>query len=384
LVKVQNRIIIFIRRKKYVFVYLKKIKLLKKRILNKTLKTIIMKNFFKISFVFIFILTACNNDDGNNNEETLTFSSVSTFATGFNAPTDICVDTQGNFFVTDQENHCIKKITPSGQVTVFAGQSGVSGFENGTGSTARFNKPHGICIDMQNNLYVTDFINHAIRKIEPDGEVTTMAGSGINTIYGMVDGIGAAARFHYPEGIAIDTNGNLYVADYVNDRVRKITQNLVVTTFAGSTEGYQDGPANIAQIDDPTGVGIDAQNNLFVTDSYRIRKITTNSIVSTFAGNTSSLSGLVNGSLLDARFNNPSDVCFDSQGTMYIADFSNNVIRVLKNNQVSILVGDVGGIKGDIDGSLTDARFDRPSAVLFYNNKLYVVDKENNKIKVVQ
>ena len=160
------------------------------------------------------------------------------FLAQFNDPSGICIDSQGNIFITDTDNNRIRKIEPSGNhnVTTIAG-SGVEGYADGTGTNAVFAAPDDICIDSQGNLYVTDFWNYKIRKITPAGVVTTFAG----TTSGFADGAANIAKFSYLEGICIDVQGNLFVADGGNNRIRKITPTGIVSTVAGSTSGYQDG-----------------------------------------------------------------------------------------------------------------------------------------------
>ncbi|MEP7372721.1 MAG: NHL repeat-containing protein [Chitinophagaceae bacterium] len=181
----------------------------------------------------------------------------------------IVADTEGNIYVSDYNNQRIRKISITGQVTTIAG-NGMIGFKNGSGEAAQFNFPGGIAVDKQGNLYVADGLNPRIRKITPGGQVSTFAGNGIS---GKVDGDAAVAQFIYITDIVIDSKGNLYVAD--DDRVRKISPQGVVSTIAGSIAGYADGDGISAQFNDPTGLGVDAQGNIYVADTFnnRIRKI---------------------------------------------------------------------------------------------------------------
>lgn len=178
-------------------------------------------------------------DSGNNAIRKITVSTgiISTFATGFNFPMGIGVDSSGNFYVGNYMDQTIKKITSGGTVSTFAG-SGTAGFNDATGTSAVFNYPSGIAVDSSGNVYVGDETNQRIRKITPSAVVTTFAGTGGT---GSNEGAGTSATFNYPEGIAIDSSGNIYVADYANQRIRKITTGAVVSTFAGTgTSGSTD------------------------------------------------------------------------------------------------------------------------------------------------
>jgi len=237
-------------------------------------------------------------------------------AAQFNMPCGIAIDTAGNLYVADYSNHRIRKITPAGNVTTLAGST--QGFTDGQGTTARFYNPTDIAIDTAGNLYVTDQGNHRIRKITPSGNVTTFAGNGTN---GSVDGQGTAAQIGYPRGITIDTTGNLYVTS--NTRIRKITSAGNVTTLAGSgTEGFADGQGTAAQFKGCFGIVVDATGNLYVVDSYnyRIRKITPTGNVTTFAG--SSEAGVIDGQGTAAQFSYPMLAAIDPSGNIFVSDSS--------------------------------------------------------------
>lgn len=296
----------------------------------------------------------------------------------FNKPSGICVNSSGDIYIADRSNNRIRKIDPSNNNTVstIAG-SGVEGYADGVGTNAIFAAPSGICIDPQGNLYVTDFWNFKIRKITPTGVVTTAAG----TTQGFSDGNITTAQFGYLHGICIDTQGNLYVADGGNNRIRKITPSGVVSTVAGSTSGYQDGLGTSAKFDYPSGICIDNNNNLFVTESFghRIRKITPMTVVTTIAGSTW---GYADGQGTNAQFNWPIGICLDVSGNLFVADNLNNRIR--KITPSGLVTTYSGSVQGYLDGTLSIALFNKP-AYVYYDTlfNLYITDTGNDKIRKI-
>jgi sugar lactone lactonase YvrE len=242
----------------------------------------------------------------------------------FYNPEGIATDDQGNVFVADTYNNRIRKITNSGVVSTIAG-SGVSGYEEGNGTTAKFAKPTGITTDGQGNLFVTDRFNYRIRKITSAGIVSTIAGNGIR---GFANGNSTTGMFNDPIGIVVDSRQNIYVADAGNNRIRKVTPTGDLSTFAGSgEEGIADGNGSVAKFSGPYGIGIDAQDNIYIADAGNncIRKITPSGVVSTLAG--SLFSGYEDGKGSSAKFNSPFGVKTDKQGNVYVADWGNNRIR---------------------------------------------------------
>ena len=198
-------------------------------------------------------------------------------AARFSWPPGVACDSAGNVYVADLHNNAIRKITPAGVVTTLAGKAGQLGSVDGTGAAASFNGPCGVACDAAGNLYVVDQNNNTIRKITPAGVVTTFAGKA--GVSGSADGTGAAASFSIPTGICYDpANGDLYVADSENCTIRRITPAGVVTTIAGKygSVGSADGTGAAASFDSPTGVAVDAAGDLYVCDQTNntIRKIT--------------------------------------------------------------------------------------------------------------
>jgi hypothetical protein len=206
-------------------------------------------------------------------------------AAQFNQPAGLGVDGAGNVYVADQLNNTIRMLTPAGVVTTYAGTPGLPGSTDGPVSGALFNVPAAVTIDAVGNLYVADYGNFTIREVSPDGTVTTLAGSPGQI--GHVDGVGSAARFEAPTALAVDRAGNVYVADMA--AIRKITPAGVVTTLAGNAyafHGSADGVGSAAQFDEPMGLAVDTSGNVYVADSQNaeIRRVTPAGVVTTVAG----------------------------------------------------------------------------------------------------
>jgi hypothetical protein len=240
----------------------------------------------------------------------------------FNNPAGLGVDGKGNVYVADgTNNNLIRKIGADSSVTTIAG--GSPGFVNGNGTSALFRDPGGIVVDASGNLFITDTENGAIRKMTPSGDVTTFAGNGTQK---SVDGAGTAASFYFPWGITIDASGNLYVVDNGSNKIRKVTNTGVVTTIAGSgVKGFANGKGNAAAFNLPNGICIDPSGNLYVCDTgnNQIRKITPDGTVSTFAGGVNpTYVGYQNGS-----FGMPDGIAIDASGNIYVSDSVFNVIR---------------------------------------------------------
>jgi sugar lactone lactonase YvrE len=298
----------------------------------------------------------------------------------FRNPSGITTDGSGNLYVADASNNLIRKIVIStGEVTTFAG-SGVQGSADGTGTAARFNSTTGVTVDVNGNVNVADQYNMLIRKITPTGVVSTLAGTGMQ---GTSDGIGTAAYFSYPTGITVDGSGNLFVTDWGVSRIRKIVISTgVVTTVAGNLNfGNTDGVGPAATFNAPTGVGLDASGNMYISDksNHRIRKITSSGVVSTIAGSTV---GSTDGIGTAAKFNNPNSVAVDGNTNLYIADQANQRIR--KISPTGVVTTLAGGIGGFSDGTGTSARFNAPSGVcLDGSGNIYVSDASNKRIRII-
>ncbi len=241
----------------------------------------------------------------------------------FASASGITADSSGTLYVADRSSYRIRKITPAGAVFTLAG-SGVAGAANGTGPAASFDNPYGVAVDGSGNVYVADKNNHAVRKIASSGVVTTLAGG----TQGSADGTGTAANLSFPEGIAVDGSGNLYVTETGNHNIRKVTAAGVVTTLAGSgAAGYADGTGTAASFSFPQGIAVDGSGNIYVADSgnKRIRMVTPAGVVTTLAG--SGLSSSLDGTGTAATFNTPFGCAIDGSGNVYVTDFGEGSLR---------------------------------------------------------
>ncbi|MBN1570974.1 MAG: hypothetical protein JXA73_24260 [Acidobacteria bacterium] len=261
----------------------------------------------------------------------------------------IAADAAGNLFVTDTYNARIRKITPGGLISTVAGDGtpGNSG-DGGPATSAQLWWPYGIAVDAAGNLFIADTGNCLIRKVTPDGFISTVAGNGLRG-FGGDDGPAASAWFNYPYGIAVDTVGNLFIADRYNARIRKVTPRGFISTVAGiGTQGYSGdgGPATLAQLSYPSGVAVDKAGNLYIADQMngRIRKVTPGGLISTVAGNgTQGYSG-DGGPATSAQFYIPYGVAVDTAGNLFISDSENDRIRkVTPITTCSRLAFDSGG-----------------------------------------
>ena len=302
---------------------------------------------------------------------TLAGSGVSGFADGEGAsakffwPLDVAVDASGNVYVADDGNGRIRKITPDGVVS----------------TRAQLSTPNGIAVDGSGNIYVTHS-GCRVSKIAADGTVSALAGSPWT---GFAEGAGEDARFYYPHGVAVDASGVIYVADGYNHRIRKITADGVVSTRAGTgISSFADGAVSMAHFNNPSGVAVDnASGNLYVADdrNHRIRKITADGMVSTLAGN--GAKGLADGEGDAAQFHFPNGVAVDASGNVYVADELNHCIRkITADGMVSTLAG--SGVEGFADGESSSAKFARPCGIAVdASGNVYVAEWGNHCIRKI-
>ena len=300
----------------------------------------------------------------------------------FRSPRGVALDASGNLYVADKYSHRIRKITlENGMWSVSTLAGSTQGYMDGT--SAKFSFPRGVAVDASGHVYVADGSNHRIRKITLENgqwSVSTLAGS----IKGSANGRGTSALFHYPRDVAVDASGHVYVADGSNHLIRKITPEGEVSTLAGSGRaGSANGRGTSAQFDNPLGVAVDSSGHVYVADksNHLIRKITPEGLVSTLAG---SSAGSVDGAgITEAQFNYPYGVAVDADGHVYVADASNHRIRkITPEGLVSTLAG---SSEGSRDGAGTSAQFNRPTGVAVdADGNVYVADQLNHLIRKIE
>lgn len=344
----------------------------------------INRSLLVISMILIVALMSCSKDDDpilptTGVQVSTIAGSTPGFANGtganaqFSSPLGVAVDSKGNVYVADFDNHKIRKIAPNGEVSTFAGST--PGFADGAGTSAKFSEPTAIAIDNQDVLYVCDF-NNTIRKITPDGVVSILAGN--PNLCDFVDGSGTNASFCAPTGIAVDAQGNVYVVSEF-EIIRKITPDGTVSTL-------KDSNGDIYEVDTYTGIAIDSFGKIYISSDDSILKITINGDevieVITVAG--SDDEGFLNGTGVNAQFNSPQGLAIDGQDNIYVADEDNHKIRkITQNGEVSTLAGSTIGFA---DGTGANAQFNFPYAVAVDSKgNLYVADIGNDRIrKIIQ
>jgi sugar lactone lactonase YvrE len=308
----------------------------------------------------------------------------------FNGPVDIAIDDQGNIYVADTANHTVRVIAPDGTVTTLAGDPTDTAYLDGIGAAARFSSLTGIDVGPDGIIYIADSVEMdphpmRLRKVTVDGVVTTLAGG---SEAGSKDGKGAEAFFRTPANLTLDKDGNVYIADTNNHRIRKVTPDGMVSTIAGPVDpglhsGYMDGLAADALFKEPRGLAVDDSGNIYLADSgnHCIRKISTDGMVSTLAG--SKEAGYADGQGSAARFNYPTDVAVDDAGNVFVADSANHRIRMITpEGVVSTLAGN--GIPGFKDGPALEAQFRLPQGIeIDSKGNLYIADTANNLIRKI-
>jgi sugar lactone lactonase YvrE len=328
------------------------------------------------------------NSGGSTMSNPVALTVVGTEAKLLHFPAGLASDAAGNLYVANSASNTIDKISPGGVLSTLAGSSGVAGTLDGAGAGARFNQPGGITIDSTGTLFVADSGNGTIRRITPAGIVTTLAGSPFNR--GNLDGLGGAASFGLPIGIAVDSLGNLYVADAFNATIRKITSAGSVSTFAGEPEktGEIDGTGSAARFNYPCGVAVNATGIVYVADTYNhtLRKVTPAGVVTTFAGS-AGVPGGNDGAGRDALFNQPVGLAVDINGNLYVADTGTGTIRLVSPNGAVITMAGTVDIAGLGDGPGGVAFFNQPRGITLDDRgylavaDIYVADTGNALIR---
>ena len=305
----------------------------------------------------------------------------------FNNPHGVEVDKFGNVYIADRYNHLIRKLDNQGNVTTIAG-TGTKGSADGQGTLASFNEPWGITVGDDGTVYVADTKNNKIRMISPTGLVTTLAGTGT---FGVKDNANPLqATFGNPVGIAIDKQGNLYIGDHLTHLIRKISVTGEVTTFAGdknypNNAGLVDGNGQNAQFYRPYGIEVDKKGNVYVADEWNhaIRKVTPTGDVTTLGGN--GVKGGVDGPKSISSFNYPWDVAIDSLGNVYVADGYNYVIRKIDTNLITSVYAGIPTKSGALDGMANVATFNGATSLSIskINDYLIVGDAYNQLIRKI-
>lgn len=339
-----------------------------------------------VSIFCILFFSACNNKNNYPKVTTLAGTGVMGALNGrglsasFSNLMGIAVDDGGNIYVADSRNNMIRKISADGVVTTIAG-SGIAGSADGKGVNASFFYPEGVAVDRNGILYVADTHNNLIRKISPDGMVTTLAGQ---RIFHTIPGTDTVVRFDNPAGIAVDSSGYVYVADCGNDLIRKISPDGKVQDIAGNGKrGAKDSSCLNASFYLPGGLALDSTGNIYVADTYNnmIRKISPSGFVTTLAGRP--FAGVANGKGSSASFSHPAGLTVGPGGNIFVADVGNNKIRVISpDGIVSNFAG--SGAPGATNGRDTIASFSRPYGVTAdKSGNIYVADYLNNQIRKI-
>lgn len=305
-------------------------------------------------------------------------------------PTGVAVDNFGNLYVADYEHHRIRKVDSSGTIGTVAG-NGSAGFsgDGGPAIGGQLRHPTGVALDASGNLYVADTDNQRIRKIDLSGNISTIVGDWFPGFYGD-GGPATQARLNYPTGVALDSSGNLYIADFSNNRIRKVDGSGMITTVAGNGSyafSGDNGPATAASLAKPFAVALDGSGGYYIADTYnhRIRKVNAAATISTVAGNGISGFSGDGGSATSKSLSYPGGVCLDASGDLYISDTNNHRVRKVNTaGSISTVVGNgVLGFSGD-GGPAVQARLNFPFPVAIDSaGRIFIPDYFNDRIRIV-
>jgi uncharacterized protein (TIGR03437 family) len=306
-------------------------------------------------------------------------------------PYGVTVDGSGNIYIADWSNNRVRKVSPSGIISTVAG-TGTAGYagDGGPATSANLNSPYGTAVDGSGNLFIADENNNRIRKVSPSGIITTVAGTGSSSFSGD-GGPATSAQLNSPHNVTLDGSGNLYFSDSSNNRIRKVSSTGIISTVAGnggSSSSGDGGPATSAQLNWPHGVALDGSGNLYIGDydNNRIRKVSSSGIITTVAGTgTGGFSG-DGGPATSAQLYNPNGVVLDGSGNLYFSDFSNNRIRKVSPSGIITTVAGTGssGFSGD-GGPATSAQLSEPSGLAMDGSgNLFIADENNCRIRLIQ
>ena len=305
-------------------------------------------------------------------------------------PDDVAVDGLGNVYIADRNNHRIRKVDSTGTITTIAG-TGERGFggDGGPATQAQLANPGGVAVDGLGNVYISDSLNQRIRKVDPSGIISTIAGTGERG-FGGDGGPAAAARLYNPHGVTIDSGGSLYISDWGNHRIRRVDPSGTISTIAGTGErgfGGDGGPATAAQLSYPNGVALDSGGNVYIADisNHRIRKVDLSGIISTFAGTGERGFGGDGGPAVEAQLYSPYGVATDVAGSLYIADFGNHRIRRVDPSGTITTIAGTGerGFGGD-GGPATQAQLANPRGIAVGGGgNVYIAGWFNRRIRVL-
>ena len=313
-------------------------------------------------------------------------------------PWGVAVDGEGNLYIADSSDHRIRKVDSSGFITTIAG-TGASKFggDGGPAVDAQLSSPTGMTVDDEGNLYIADYNNRRIRKVDSSGVITTIAGSWFpgRNCFGGDGGPATQAGLCYPYDVAVDGAGNVYIADRLSHRIRKVDTSGIISTIAGSRYyggyGGDGGPATQARLNDPAGVTVDIAGNIYIADTVnrRIRKVDTSGIITTIAGSGQSVYYFRDagdgGPATDAAISHPYNVTVDGAGNLYITDSSHRRIRKVDSSGTinTIAGGGQRGVVGD-GGPATDAYLNRPRGLALDSvGNLYIAEEDGHRVRVV-
>jgi hypothetical protein len=297
----------------------------------------------------------------------------------------VAVDTAGNLYIADRFNSRIRKVSNGVIITVAGnGTHGFSG-DNGPAASAELNDPVGVAVDSAGNVYIADAGGSRIRKIS-GGVIATVAGNGTEG-FGGDNGPATSAQLNEPYGVAVDYAGNIYVADLENSRIRRVSNGVITTAAGNGTQGFSgdNGPATSAQLGLESGLAMDSADNLYIADSYnhRIRKVSSG-VITTAAGNGASGFSGDNGPAISAQLASPGGIAVDSLGNLYIADTGNNRVRKVSGGVITTVAGNgTSGFSGD-NGPATSAQLAGPEGIAVDSlGNLYIADTGNNRVRTV-